>query len=461
MSAKRAGPAKVSGGRRKSLWDIAIYHDLIPVDFSAAFLALLCIVPSCYFYTQIRSGRGLKKQLLSCATLAGLGFFATLKTIPYVMRKIPGFLTGKDLCKKGTPRGEVAVPESLGTVSGSVLLICIVFCEVYYAATDKGLVEYCSATLSICFMLFLGLADDVLDLPWRVKFIIPTVATLPLLCTYFRTGGANTSVVLPKPVRPLVWDVDAGAGAAVGGQLTTLGSLLDNIVGISVDPAAQGAVVDLGAFYMLYMGMLSVFCTNAINIYAGINGLEAGQSFVIACGVLAHNLFELTRDRGADIDGYHLFSAFIMLPFIATTLGLLRHNWYPSACFVGDTFCYYAGMTFACVGILGHFSKTLFGFFAPQVLNFVLSLPQLAKVVPCPRHRLPAYNQQTGLLEPSRSIPGDSTSTPNLTCINVVLVIFGPMKERTLVLVLLVFQALCGVMVFVVRYHLAYYFYDE
>lgn len=29
--------------------------------------------------------------------------------------------------------------------------------------------------------------------------------------------------------------------------------------------------------YMVYMGMLAVFCTNAINIYAGINGLEAGQ----------------------------------------------------------------------------------------------------------------------------------------------------------------------------------------
>ncbi|CAN0586028.1 unnamed protein product [Laminaria digitata] len=28
---------------------------------------------------------------------------------------------------------------------------------------------------------------------------------------------------------------------------------------------------------MVYMGMLAVFCTNAVNIYAGINGLEAGQ----------------------------------------------------------------------------------------------------------------------------------------------------------------------------------------
>ena len=34
--------------------------------------------------------------------------------------------------------------------------------------------------------------------------------------------------------------------------------------------------VNLGALYYLYMGMLAVFCTNSINIYAGINGLEVG-----------------------------------------------------------------------------------------------------------------------------------------------------------------------------------------
>lgn len=51
---------------------------------------------------------------------------------------------------------------------------------------------------------------------------------------------------------------------------------------------------------MVYMGMLAVFCTNAVNIYAGINGLEAGQSFVVACAILAHNVHELRcgRDTG-------------------------------------------------------------------------------------------------------------------------------------------------------------------
>ncbi len=38
------------------------------------------------------------------------------------------------------------------------------------------------------------------------------------------------------------------------------------------------------------MGMLTVFCTNSINIYAGVNGLEVGQSLIIACSIMLHNL---------------------------------------------------------------------------------------------------------------------------------------------------------------------------
>jgi hypothetical protein len=43
----------------------------------------------------------------------------------------------------------------------------------------------------------------------------------------------------------------------------------------------------------------------------------------------------------------------------------------------------------AVVGIHGHFSKTLVLMFLPQLVNFFLSVPQLFKIVPCPRHRLP------------------------------------------------------------------------
>ncbi|RWW75987.1 hypothetical protein BHE74_00015964 [Ensete ventricosum] len=40
-----------------------------------------------------------------------------------------------------------------------------------------------------------------------------------------------------------------------------------------------------GWIYKLYMGMLAVFCTNSINIHAGLNGLEAGQTVVISAAV--------------------------------------------------------------------------------------------------------------------------------------------------------------------------------
>jgi UDP-N-acetylmuramyl pentapeptide phosphotransferase/UDP-N-acetylglucosamine-1-phosphate transferase len=35
-----------------------------------------------------------------------------------------------------------------------------------------------------------------------------------------------------------------------------------------------------GVLYYIYMGMLAVFCTNAINILAGINGIEVRESLL-------------------------------------------------------------------------------------------------------------------------------------------------------------------------------------
>ena len=42
-------------------------------------------------------------------------------------------------------------------------------------------------------MIFLGFADDVLDLRWRDKLVLPTLASLPLLVAY----RGPTSVMVP------------------------------------------------------------------------------------------------------------------------------------------------------------------------------------------------------------------------------------------------------------------------
>ncbi|CAH3184075.1 unnamed protein product [Porites evermanni] len=327
---------------------------------------------------------------------------------------------------------------------------CIFF--VNYLFFHSQFVMFIAGLLSICCMIFLGFADDVLDLKWRDKLLLPTMASLPLLMVYFVNIGVTT-IIVPKPLRFIL-----------------------------------GFDLDLGIFYYVYMGMLAVFCTNAINILSGINGVEAGQSLIIAISILVFNFIEL---QGTCCWQAHLFSAYFMMPFIATCSALLYFNWYPSQVFVGDTFCYFAGMTFAVVGILGHFSKTMLLFFIPQVINFVYSLPQLFRFIPCPRHRLPKLNPETGKLGMSHSVFKKSDIRPlgklilsvfsllrlvqvedgvgedkksmrvnNFTLINFVIKMLGPLHERTLTTIMLGIQILGSAVAFIIRYHLVRFFYD-
>jgi UDP-N-acetylglucosamine--dolichyl-phosphate N-acetylglucosaminephosphotransferase len=117
---------------------------------------------------------------------------------------------------------------------------------------------------------------------------------------------------------------------------------------------------------------------------------------------------------------------------------------YPSQVFVGDTFTYFAGMTIAVAGILGHFSETLLLFLMPQVFNFVYSVPQLFKLVPCPRHRLPKFDSQKGTL----------TATPNWNLVNLMLQVRGPCTEEQLCRRILWLQALSCIAGFALRHAL-------
>lgn len=248
-----------------------------------------------------------------------------------------------------------------------------------------------------------------------------------------------------------------------------------------------GDLVDLGGLYYLYMAAVSIFCPNCINILAGVNGIEVGQSVVIALLIILNDLLYLSPSlhQPHPAAESHLFSIYLLLPFIGVSLALLKHNWYPAKVFVGDTYCYFAGMVFAVVGILGHFSKTLLLLFIPQIFNFCYSAPQLFKIVPCPRHRLPRFNARTGLLEPSvatfsadkplRPVVGEVlkllhklrllrvetdadgrvTETSNFTILNLWLVWRGPLKEDRLAVEILIMQTACGLLGLWVRHSLA------
>lgn len=99
--------------------------------------------------------------------------------------------------------------------------------------------------------------DDTLDLKWRYKIMLPTIASLPLLSTY----SGSTAMYVPRPFSYLLMSDQ---------KLTFLGSLIN--VFATVDTEAMGSIVELGSFFLVFMGLQAVFCTNAINILAGING---------------------------------------------------------------------------------------------------------------------------------------------------------------------------------------------
>eukprot|EP01147_Barroeca_monosierra_P005019 gene5019-8748_t len=243
---------------------------------------------------------------------------------------------------------EESGPEAVGVVSGVVYLVVLFLYIPFYLDSffldrvskeefpHQQFVEFVCAILSICCMIFLGFADDVLNLAWRHKLWLPTVASLPLLMVYYVNDG-STWVSLPPFVQ------------------SYLGY----------------ATINLGFLFYLYMSMLAVFCTNAINIMAGVNGVEAGQSLVIAISLVLLNIY------------------LSILPFCGVTAGLLRFNWYPSEIFVGDTFCYFAG-TPDLSDVVVIFSAS----------NFEFSSQHTTIIQDHPLSQTP-INSKTCLLEPS------------------------------------------------------------
>ncbi|PBP16727.1 UDP-N-acetylglucosamine-1-P transferase [Diplocarpon rosae] len=126
---------------------------------------------------------------------------------------------------------------------------------------------------------------------------------------------------------------------------------------------------------------------------------------------------------------------------------------------------------------------TLLLLFVPQIFNFVYSAPQLFRLIPCPRHRLPRFNARTGLMEASVTewaVPPSQTqqlvltllhrvrllqvtwdaqgvvvASSNFTILNLWLVWFGPKREDRLALEILGFQMLVGLCGLFVRHNFA------
>ncbi|CAJ2514226.1 Uu.00g023450.m01.CDS01 [Anthostomella pinea] len=442
-------------------------------------VAVVCVA------TLIRTFDGEGEPLVASLALSGLAFAASYAMIRWLGPTfLKAGLKGRDMSKVNNSH---YIPECMGAICAVVYLLTIIifipfpFYKDIVVATSGGgnrdvvmnvefvqqgrllhkfphskLASFLSAIISLQSITLLGIGDDLFDIRWRHKFFIPAFASIPLLVIYFVDFGV-TSIVLPTFLQPYI-----------GREL-----------------------LDLGILYYGYMAAFSIFSPNSINILAGINGIEVSQSIVIALLLVLNDALYLLTPYPHPATDSHLFSLYFLLPFLGVSFALLFHNWYPARVFVGDTYCYFAGMVFVVVSILGHFSKTLILLLVPQIFNFIYSLPQLSHVLPCPRHRLPHFSARSGLLEPSvtkwekdkqpRPIiaqglrllakfkllrikedeEGRIEETSNFTILNLWLVWRGPMREDRLAVEITTMQILVGLFGLFVRHKLALLIFRE
>ncbi|KAE8301263.1 UDP-N-acetylglucosamine-dolichyl-phosphate N-acetylglucosaminephosphotransferase [Giardia duodenalis] len=304
-------------------------------------------------------------------------------------------LSGRDLNKAVSEK----IPEDAGLGPSAMFLLTISLWSLVMPRSSTLL----SAGFSIMASSFLGFVDDVVNLRWRYKLIVPSITLLPLVGAY------------------------SGSGLSLGPLRLT------------------------SSMTKLYCLLFAIFSQNAVNIYAGINGLEVGQSIVACTFLLPIVLYKLYVALDTTRYAEHLApwqrllshpsllsSLVIIVCFLAVSHPVYLLNRYPSRVFVGDIYAYFAGSVFASACIL---SDTLIAgplLFLPQILNFVLSVPQLFGIVPCPRHRLPRFSQDHGTLT------GVAT---HLNLINQYLRIRGPLSEKRLCRELLSIQAIISAFV--------------
>jgi UDP-N-acetylglucosamine--dolichyl-phosphate N-acetylglucosaminephosphotransferase len=276
----------------------------------------------------------------------------------FIMDKTP--LRGRDMHKQDRP----SIPEGVGlgasiTFILSLLLIATLV-KSEFILSPYSLPSLLSIGSTLTLTVLLGFVDDVMDLPWSAKLLFPAIALVPTILLY----SESTLVHIPFLVS-----------------------------------------IDLSYAFYLCLVLLSIFFTNSINILSGVNGIESLQVLIISLFMAIDRLI-FVSDRSS-------LSIPLSMSLFGSSLGLYLLNKYPSRCFVGDTFCYFSGVSLLAIGIVGGFTKSVFLFSLVELCNLALSIPQLTGIFPCPKHRMPSMKEGSDLLEPSYfSIKSSLLGTP-------------------------------------------------
>jgi len=306
-----------------------------------------------------------------------ISLLACLLILPYYIRKAQqAGITGQDIHKPGSP----AIAESGGVILILAYLVGLFF---FIPFNDEVLnLEVIGTAAAVLLTSFIGFVDDIFETRWRIKVLTPLLGGVPL--AVMRLG--RTTIMTPFGV---------------------------------LDFAALG-LIGLIMFYAIIIPFAVTASANAINMFAGLNGLEAGSSLIMALALL---FLAFRSDKPIGF--------IILTPFIGALLAFLYFNRYPSRVFPGDVGTFGMGAILACVAILADLERAAVIMFIPYFANAALFFVGKLKRVPPPRE---------AQMNPDGTLPA-----PSIWSLRNIILRIHPMKEKALVATLLMIVTLFAV----------------
>lgn len=232
-------------------------------------------------------------------------------------------IVGVDMNKYNKPKipeaGGVAVVFSF--VFGILLLI---FLKTFYIRTSTHFLDLMVILVSILLASFLGFIDDVLGWKVGLKQWQKPLLTIPIAIPLMVINAGYSTMSLPL-----------------------------------IGPFNFGILYPL---VIIPIGIIGA--ANGFNMLAGFNGLEAGMGSIIL-GTLGIVSF---------LGGGIYWISFVCFLTVASLLGFLFFNKYPSRIFPGDSLTYPIGALIAIVCILGNMERIGLILFIPYFIEFLFKL---------------------------------------------------------------------------------------
>ncbi|VVB68307.1 Phospho-N-acetylmuramoyl-pentapeptide-transferase [Candidatus Norongarragalina meridionalis] len=262
----------------------------------------------------------------------------------------------------------------------SAILLGILFMT-FLDANERISVFLLASLASITLLALIGAFDDLFNLSWRRKILLPIIGAFPLVA--IMAGDTTMSM-------PFVGQV-------------TLGWIY--------------------TFVLIPLGITGA--ANALNMTAGYNGVEAGIGAVMSFFLLIIAFFSGV-----------LAAQIILAACLGACLAFLYFNWYPSRIFPADIGTLSIGAAIACAVIVGNIEKFGVICFIPAFYELGATVYYLFRNVDRRKACHSPVIAKDGRLSPPKG-------AENYTIFYRILA-WKPMGEESLVKTVLALFAVCG-----------------